>query len=140
MGGERLSTARQRFSGTICCECKILLPDDGWQGSERYCSACRPPGTYKVYLNFFRRGSDEAGGEWVVQFSPPSLDRAIGPLRVWKSSDVIRELIRRTPTKMALAAHQALDVAFETGRGAIFLNLTPEQYASLYIEFRGRPS
>jgi hypothetical protein len=133
MGGERGSTARMRLAGKICCMCKVFLPDYGWQGGERYCNKCLPRGTYRVYMSFFVRGSQANGNEWVVQFSPPSLDRAIGPLRVWKSSDVIQELIRRTPTKLDLAAHQALDIAFETGRGGIFLNLTPEQYARLDI-------
>jgi hypothetical protein len=89
--------------------------------------------THRVYLNFFLRQSGTSGGEWVVQFSPPSLDRALGPIRVWQSSDVIRELIRRTPTKMDLAANQALELAFQMGRGAIFLDLLPEQYASLHL-------
>jgi hypothetical protein len=91
--------------------------------------------TYRVHLGFFCVGS-EAGAVWVVQFSPPSLDRAIGPIRQWPSADAIRELIARTPTKMDSEAKQILEFAIAKGRGAMFLDVTPEQYASLHLKSR----
>jgi hypothetical protein len=66
--------------------------------------------THRVYLSFFVRGA----GEWVVQFSPPSLD-----------------LIDRTPTRFDLAERNAHDYAFRTGRGGIWLQLTPEQFRAI---------
>ena len=85
--------------------------------------------TYRVYLSFFVRGD----GEWIVQFSRSTLDRTIGPLRVWDSPEIIRELIRRTPTKMDSEAKAILEHALQAGRGGMFLELLPEQYASLIV-------
>jgi hypothetical protein len=73
------------------------------------------------------------GLEWAVQFSPATVSRSIGPLRIWDSADVIRELVARTPTKMDSASKQAFELALTNGRGGIFLDLTPEQYASLHL-------
>jgi hypothetical protein len=83
-------------------------------------------------MNFFVRAGPR-GEEWVVQFMSETLNRAIGPIRVWQSADVILELIRRTPTKMDLATKQSLEMAFQKGRGGLILNLLPEQYARLHI-------
>jgi hypothetical protein len=40
----------------------------------------------------------------------------------------LRELIARTPTRFDLAEKQALEHAFEGGRGGVDLELTREQY------------
>jgi len=75
-----------------------------------------------VYFSFFQRDG------WVIQFSPPSADGPLGRSRTLATADATREMILRTPTPVDLAARQALDAAFERGRGGLFLELTPEQY------------
>jgi len=68
------------------------------------------------------------GTGWVIQFSAPSADGPLGRSRTLATADATREMILRTPTPVDLAARQALDAAFERGRGGLFLELTPEQY------------
>jgi hypothetical protein len=45
------------------------------------------------------------------------------------NSDKIRELIRHTPTNMDSEQRNMLDYGIRGGRGAVSLELTPEQYA-----------
>lgn len=132
MGGERAATVRQRLAGKICAICKLgLQPDPTGRRGERLCSKCSSQRTYRVYFSFFVRGNGASKGEWVIQFSPPSLDRALGRIRVVRSEQTIRDIIARTPTSLTLADRQALDHALACGRGGIFLHITSDQYAKL---------
>jgi hypothetical protein len=87
--------------------------------------------THRVYFSFFVRGDGDRGERWILQFSPPTLDRALGRRRSALSEQAIRDLIARTPTRLTLEDRQALDTALHKGRGGLFLELTPEQFAAL---------
>ncbi len=76
-------------------------------------------------MHFFLRGS------WTVQFLEPDLKTSVGRIRKFASDDKIRELIARTPTRLDLAAKEALEYAISTGRGGIDLLVTQEQYRKL---------
>jgi len=68
---------------------------------------------------------------WSVQFLEPDLKTTIGRIRQLGSLDKVKELIARTPTRLDLAAHQAIDHAITVGRGGIYLEVTAEQYWKL---------
>ena len=85
----------------------------------------------RVYLSFFVKTGAGNREEWVLQFMPPTLDRALGRLRIVRSAQAVRDLIARTPTVLSLADRQALDTALELGRGGLFLHITADQYAKL---------
>jgi hypothetical protein len=83
------------------------------------------PFTHRVYFSFFARHG------WVIQFSPPTLDRALGRIRTVETEEAVREMIRRTPTRLSLEDWHMLDEAFKKGRGGLFLELTDEQYQAV---------
>lgn len=76
-------------------------------------------------MSFFERGG------WVVQFLELDAKTSIGRIRTFGSADKLRELIARTPTRLDLAAKQALEHAIQGGRGGVYLDLTSEQYRKL---------
>jgi hypothetical protein len=66
----------------ICAICKVnLQPDPTARRGERLCLNCSRRPTYRIYFSFFVRGNGQPGGEWIIQFSPPSLDGALGRIR-----------------------------------------------------------
>ncbi len=76
-------------------------------------------------MSFFNRG------EWVCGFLEPDLKTPVGRSRSFGKEAKLRELIARTPTKLTLADHQALDAGIANGRGGLYLELTGEQYRKL---------
>lgn len=126
MGGERGSTTRMRESGRICRSCKVTLDSPPARARERYCDRCGTKrSSRRVYLRFFAYKD-----AWTVQFSKVTLDRALDLVRTFRDEQAIRNLIDRTPTKIDSAAKNALEYAFEKGRGGIHLDLTAAQYES----------
>jgi len=68
---------------------------------------------------------------WVVQFLEPDMKTPVGRIRRLCDVSKVRELIDRTPTKLDLAAKQALEQAISIRRGGMFLELTGDQYRKL---------
>jgi hypothetical protein len=111
-----------RLNGEICCACKIWLPRPHTPG-EQYCDRCKPP-LKVVYLAFEKRVS------WFVVISDSNSHRRLCKL-VFADDDKIVELVRRSGGLTDLESKQALEHGIHTGRGAVILKLTPEQYAKL---------
>ena len=78
-------------------------------------------------MNFFVRGE----GTWIVNFLEMDAQTPVGRIRRFGSKEKVQELIARTPSRFVLADKQALDYAFEIGRGCVHLSLTAEQYWKL---------
>ena len=123
MGGERGSTTRQRQAGKICAICSFPIDLGNWPGGERRCDRCT--GTHKVYMTYMLRDG------WSVQFLESDLKTPVGRIRELGSVDKVRELIARTPTRLDLAAKQAIEHAIARGRGGMYLQLTEDQYQKL---------
>ena len=90
------------------------------QGMSRY---DRP--SHQVYMYFFKRGG------WQVQFTEADLKTPLPRKLTFTDPEKIRELARRGEAWGTSEARQMLEHAIETGRGGIYLRLTPEQYAKL---------
>jgi hypothetical protein len=73
---------------------------------------------------FFRQG-------WQVQFLEADLRTPLPRKLTFTDPDKIRELARRGETWGNSESRQMLEHAIETGRGGVFLRLTPEQYGRL---------
>jgi hypothetical protein len=81
--------------------------------------------SHRVYISFFfRRG-------WQVQFLEADLRTPLPRKLTFTDPDKIRELARRGETWGNSESRQMLEHAIETGRGGVFLRLTPEQYGRL---------
>jgi hypothetical protein len=72
---------------------------------------------------------------WQVQFLEADLRTPLPKKLTFTDPDKIRELARRGEAWNDSESRQMLEHAIETGRGGVFLGLTPEQYGKL-----GRPS
>jgi hypothetical protein len=81
-------------------------------------------------MYFFKRGGLE------VQFLLPDLKTPL-PLTLTADPEKIRELARRGEAWGTLEARQMLEHAIETGRGGIYLRLTPKQFANQHINVMG---
>jgi hypothetical protein len=68
---------------------------------------------------------------WYCQFLEQDLKTPAGKSRVLSSPEKIIELARRGGSDMKLEDIQAIEYGITTGRGSIWLNLTPEQYRRL---------
>jgi hypothetical protein len=77
-------------------------------------------------VTFFHRGDG-----WACSFVEVDAKTPVGPIRQFGTADKVRELIARTPTRFDLAGKQALEYAFQNGRGGTYLELTAEQYRKL---------
>jgi hypothetical protein len=73
---------------------------------------------------FFRSG-------WQVQFLEADLRTPLPKKLTFTDPDKIRELARRGEAWNDSESRQMLDHAIETGRGGVFLRLTPDQYGRL---------
>jgi hypothetical protein len=81
--------------------------------------------THRVYMNFHFRGG------WQVQFLEADLRTPLPRTLTFSDPDKIRELARRGEAWNDSESRQMLEHAIETGRGGVFLRLTPDQYARL---------
>jgi hypothetical protein len=76
-------------------------------------------------MYFFKRGG------WEVQFLEADLKTALPRKLTFTDPEKIRELARRGGAWRDSKSRQMLEHAIETGRGGIYLKLTPAQYARL---------
>ena len=77
-------------------------------------------------MHFFSRWP----GEWVVQFLEPDGQTSVGRIRVFRSLDTVRAILARTPPRSPTET-RALEDSFHKGVGAVWLELTDEQYRTL---------
>jgi hypothetical protein len=68
---------------------------------------------------------------WQVQFLESDLRTPLPRKLTFTDPDKIRELARRGEAWSDSESRQMLDHAIETGRGGVYLRLTPDQYARL---------
>jgi hypothetical protein len=80
---------------------------------------------HRVYMSFQCRDC------WHCEFLEADLKTALPTKLHFKSSDKIIELVQRGRGITDQEGRMMLNQAIETGRGGVFLNLTPEQYAKL---------
>jgi hypothetical protein len=81
--------------------------------------------SHRVYCTFF------LGNGWQVQFCEQDLRTPLPRTLTFKDAEKIRELARRGEALGTSEAKQMLEHAIETGRGGMYLRLTPGQYAAL---------
>jgi hypothetical protein len=70
-------------------------------------------------------------GGWQVQFLEADLRTPLPRTLTFTDPDKIRELARRCEAWGDSESRQMPEHAIETGRGGVFLRLTPDQYAGL---------
>ena len=80
---------------------------------------------HQVYMYFFKRGG------WQVQFTGADLKTPLPRKLTFTDPEKIRELARRGGAWRDSESRQVLERAIETGRGGVYLRLTPDQYARL---------
>jgi hypothetical protein len=80
---------------------------------------------HTVYMQFFLRKG------WQVSFLEPDLRTSLPRKLTFSDPDKIRELARRGEAWGTSEARQMLEHGIETGRGGVYLRLTPEQYRRL---------
>jgi hypothetical protein len=68
---------------------------------------------------------------WQVQFLEADLRTPLPRTLAFTDPDKIRELARRGEAWSDSESRQMLEHAIETGRGGVYLRLTPDQYARL---------
>ncbi len=126
MGGERASSVRMRLAGKICCCCKSPLPAPHTPG-EHLCARCTGEKAPKrrIYMHFMVRQG------WYCQFLEEDLKTPLPRRITFKESAKVIEMAARGGYKLNLEGRQALDSAIANGRGGVWLELTPEQYANL---------
>jgi glutamate synthase domain-containing protein 2 len=76
-------------------------------------------------MYFFKRGG------WEVQFTEADLKTPLPRKLTFSDPEKIRELARRGEAWGTSEVRQMLEHAIETGRGGVYLRLTPEQHAKL---------
>jgi hypothetical protein len=81
--------------------------------------------SHQVYMYFFKRGG------WQVQFTEADLKTPLPRKLTFTDPEKIRELAKRGEAWGDSESRQMLEHAIETGRGGVYLRLTPEQYAKL---------
>ena len=81
--------------------------------------------SHSVYMYFQSRCG------WHVQFLEVDLKTPLPRQFTFQHADKIRELARKGEAWGTLEQKQALEHAIETGRGGIYLRLTPGQYQKL---------
>jgi hypothetical protein len=81
--------------------------------------------SHQVYMYFFKRGG------WQVQFLEADLKTPLPRKLTFTDPEKIRELARRGEAWGDSESRQMLEHAIETGRGGVYLRLTPDQYARL---------
>jgi hypothetical protein len=81
--------------------------------------------SHQVYMYFFKCGG------WQVQFLEADLKTSLPRKLTFTDPEKIRELARRGEAWGTSESRQILEHAIETGRGGVYLRLTPAQYARL---------
>jgi hypothetical protein len=81
--------------------------------------------SHQVYCYFFKRGG------WEVQFLEVDLKTPLPRKLTFTDPEKILELARRGGAWRDSESRQMLEHAIETGRGGIYLRLTPTQYGKL---------
>jgi hypothetical protein len=81
--------------------------------------------SHQVYMYFFKRG------RWEVQFLEVDLKTSLPRRLTFTDPEKLRGLARRGGAWRDSESRQMLEHAIETGRGGIYLRLTPDQYARL---------
>lgn len=127
MGGERSSAVRARLAGRACALCRRPLPPPHTTG-EQLCGKCAKErrGKRRVYLHFMWRAG------WYCQFLEEDLKTPIPRKLVLKDSAKLLELAERGGYVLNLESRQAIEHAISNGRGSVWLELTPHQYAKLW--------
>lgn len=124
MGGERAASTRQRYAGKVCCECGVRLPPPHRRG-ERLCDACGGATIRRVYMHFHLRKT------WLCQFLEEDLKTSLPRKLSFTHETKIWELVKRGGFTLDIAGRREIEEALRKGRGGIWLQLTPEQYAKL---------
>jgi hypothetical protein len=81
--------------------------------------------SHQIYMYFFLRSG------WQVQFLEPDLKTPLPRKFTFADPEKIRELARRGEAWGDSESRQMLEHAIDTGRGGVYLRLTPAQYAKL---------
>ena len=81
--------------------------------------------SHRVFMTFFYRKG------WQVQFVEADLKTPLPRTFTFADPEKIRELARRGEAMGTSEARQMLEYALESGRGGVYLKLTPEQHAKL---------
>ena len=68
---------------------------------------------------------------WYCQFLEQDLKTTAGRPLTLSSPEKVLEMARRGGAAMKLEDIQAIEYGISTGRGSVWLNLTPEQYRRL---------
>lgn len=127
MGGERAATTRKRLRGEICALCGYHIPDPPERPGERFCGRCegaRP--RRRILMNFMLRGEC-----WFVAFLEADCRTSLARKLRFTTEEKIYELAERGGAEMTSEARSMLAHGISIGRGGVWLNLTPEQYARL---------
>jgi hypothetical protein len=103
----------------------IRFPFAVHSSDERRTGIHHTPGLHELFL---REG-------WTVNVLEQDLKTPIGRIRRFATADKVRELIDRTPTKLDLAANQAIGHALQAGRGGVYARADskPIRMARSYI-------
>jgi hypothetical protein len=81
--------------------------------------------SHRVYMVFFVRQG------WQAQFLEADLKTPLPKKLTFNDPDKIRELARHGQAWGDSESRQMLEHAIETGRGGVYLRLTPDQYRKL---------
>jgi hypothetical protein len=81
--------------------------------------------SHPVYMCFFMRSG------WQVQFLEPDPKTPLPRKFTFAHPEKIRELARRGEAWGDSESRQILEHAIETGRGGVYLRLTPDKYRML---------
>ncbi len=81
--------------------------------------------SHRVFMTFFYRAG------WQVQFVEADFKTALPRTFTFSDPEKIRELARRGEAWSDSESRQMLEFAIESGRGGVYLRLTPDEYARL---------
>jgi hypothetical protein len=81
--------------------------------------------SHRVFMTFFQRQG------WQVQFLEADLRTPLPRKLTFTDAEKIRELAKKGEAWGDSESRQMLEHAIETGRGGVYLRLTPDQYARL---------
>jgi len=111
-------------AGRICSSCKAPLPPPHTSG-EKLCEHCgTPTKTHRVFMSFLLHE-----GGWRCLFWEEDLKTHIPRVVTFREPAKIRETADRG--HCGHEARQALDLAIESGRGSLWLNISAKQYLAL---------